>query len=289
MRRQWRTSQCTAVVLAQARRLVCSGRKERAMKRQYGMRNAGIASVVAGMVVALVLTLGADAAGAPPARFSEAELFFELNDTDGDLGIHASIDGGPYVVLEIEDPDGRTILRVTAQGRLARQGLTQLFLESAEPSFDELAPEEFFRRFPEGVYDIEAETLEGQEFKSKVKLSHVLAAPPSNIRVAGIPAAENCDPVALPSVPVGAPVTIDWDPVKKSHPTIGKSGAVNIVRYQFFVEQGDLKLGVDLPPTVTEFQVPPAIIALGGTFKFEIIARTATRNNTAVENCFVVE
>jgi hypothetical protein len=253
------------------------------------MRNPGIASVVAGMVVALVLTLGAAAAGVSAAEFSEAELFFELNDTDGDLGIHASIDGGPYVVLEIEDPHGSTILTVTAQGRLARQGLTQLFLESAEPSFDELAPEEFFRRFPEGVYAIEAETLEGQEFKSKVKLSHVLAAPPSNIHVAGIPAAENCDAVALPLVPVGAPVTIVWDPVKKSHPTIGKSGAVKIVRYQFFVEQGNLKLGVDLPPTVTEFQVPPAIIAQGGTFKFEIIARTATGNNTAVENCFVVE
>ena len=26
--------------------------------------------------------------------FDEAELFFELNDTDGDLGIHGKIDGG---------------------------------------------------------------------------------------------------------------------------------------------------------------------------------------------------
>ena len=29
--------------------------------------------------------------------FAVAELFFELNDTDGDLGIHASIDGGTVV------------------------------------------------------------------------------------------------------------------------------------------------------------------------------------------------
>jgi len=261
------------------------------MKRQHGMRNPGIASVVAGMVVALVLTWGADAAGAPAAKFSEAELFFELNDTDGDLGIHASIDGGPYVVLEIEDPYGRTILTLTAQGRLARQGLTQLFLESAEPSFDKLAPEEFFRRFPEGAYRIEAMTSEGKEFRSTVKLSHVLAAPPSDILVSGVPAAENCDAVALPSVPFGDPVIIAWAPVEKSHPTIGTPGEVDvvIVRYQFFVEQGDVKLGVDLPPTVTAFEVPSAILALGGTFKFEIIARTATGNNTAVENCFVVE
>ncbi|MGH7274952.1 MAG: hypothetical protein ACREIQ_10910 [Nitrospiria bacterium] len=239
------------------------------------------------LMALVVLTLGAAAPGASAAEFSEAELFFELNDTDGDLGIHASIDGGPYVVLKIEAPDDHTILRVTAQGRLARQGLTQLFLESAEPSFDEQAPEKFFRRFPEGAYEIEAMTREGEEFESTVEISHVLAAPASNIFVSGVEAAENCDAVPLPSV--GEPVIIDWDVVEESHPTIGKSGAVEIVRYQFFVEQGDVKFGVDLPPTVTEFQVPSEIIALGGTFKFEIIARTATGNNTTVENCFVVE
>ena len=45
--------------------------------------------------------------------------------------------------------------------------------------------------------------------------------------------------------------------------------------------------GVDLPPDVTEFEVPSAGIG-PGTVKFEIVARTATGNNTAVENCFVV-
>jgi len=251
-----------------------------------GMRK-GIGMPAFFLMVAVVLTLGAAASAVSAAEFSEAELFFELNNTDGDLGIHASIDGGPYELLEIEDPRGNTILTVMAQGNLATQGLTQLFLESAEPSFDELAPEEFFRRFREGFYDIEAMTSEGEEFEATVKLSHVLAAPVDNITVAGVPAAEDCDSVPLPVV--SAPVTIDWDPVTESHPGIGKSGNVKIVRYQFFVEQGDVKFGVDLPPTVTQFQVPSEITDLGGTFKFEIIARTATGNNTAIENCFEVQ
>ena len=34
----------------------------------------------------------------PPPVFTEAEIFLELNDTDGDLGIHASIDGGPWTL-----------------------------------------------------------------------------------------------------------------------------------------------------------------------------------------------
>ncbi len=258
------------------------------MKHQHGMWNPGGASGVAGIVIALVLTLGAATAVVSAAEFTEAELYFELNNTDGDLGIHASIDGGPYVELEIDGPDGRTILRVTAQGNLAKQGLTQLFLESAEPTFDELAPARFFRRFPEGRYEIEGTTAEGKEFKRNVRLSHVMAAPPSNITVSGAPAAVNCDAVLLPAVQAGVPVTIDWVPVRSSHPTIGKSGPVRIVRYQFFVEQGAFKLSLDLPPTVTRFVVPATILARG-VAKFEIIVRTATGNNTAVENCFVVQ
>ena len=226
------------------------------------------------------------------AEFSEAELFVELNNTDGDLGIHGSIDGGAYSRLEIEDPNERVILVLRAGGRLARQGLTQLFFESAEPKFDELTPAEFFRRFPEGTYEIDAVSLTGEEIEGSVVFSHVLAAPVSNITISGVPAAENCDADPLPSVNGDEPIIIDWDPVTTSHPTIGKTGPVEIVRYQFFVEQGDVKFSVDLPPAQTEFQVPSEIVALGDAnepFKFEIIARTATGNNTAVENCFTLQ
>lgn len=259
------------------------------MKRQHGMRNPGIASVVAGMVVALVLASGAPATAVWAAELSEAEVFIELNDTDKDLGLHASIDGGPWVKLEIEDPNGRTILYVTAQGRLARQGLTQLFFESAEPPLAVQPAATFFNRFPEGPYEIEAVDSKGKKFKGMAELSHVLAAPASDISVSGSPAAENCGDPNLPSVQVGLPVMIDWAPVLMSHPTIGTlpQEPVEIVRYQFFVEQGDVKLGVDLPPTVTEFEVPSALLALG-VVKFEIIARTDAGNNTAVENCFEV-
>ena len=248
-------------------------------------------------VLPLVAAVVAFAPGALGAEFpfSEAELFFELNHTDGDLGIHALIDGGPYSTLTIEDPTEQVILNVSAQGRLLRQGLTELFFESAEPPFDELSAEKFFKRFPEGKYEIEGRR--GQlEFEAVVKLSHVLAAPPSNVEVSGVPAAENCDDEkAFPKV--SEPVSIDCDPVTESHPEIGKSGKVEIQRYQLFVEHlgngnGEVfptKFGVDLPPDLTEFVVPSEIIALGGTFKFEIIARTAKLNNTAIESCFVVE
>ena len=210
-------------------------------------------------------------------------MFFELNDTDGDLGIHGEIDGGAWTSLNIEGPSGHTLLDLQGRGRLRTQGLTQLAFESAEPSFDELNPADFFTRFPEGKYDIEGVAQEGSIFKAKVALSHVLAAPPE-ATVSDQPAAESCDEPNLPEV--SGPVLIDWEPVTQSHPEIGKVGPVSIARYQFFLEQGAMRLSLDLPPDVTEFEIPESLTAAGGVFKFEIIARTSTGNNTAIESCF---
>jgi hypothetical protein len=219
------------------------------------------------------------------AAFAVAEIFVELNDTDGDLGLHALIDGDPWKSLKVEGPGGQELLSMVAEGRLQDQGLTELAFESAELPFDVLAPADFFRRFPEGDYDIEGQGQGGITLRSKARLSHVLAAPPDDITLSGVPAAEDCDADPLPEVP--SPVVIRWTPVTTSHPDIGSSGPVRISRYQLFVEQGALKFSIDLPPDVTEFEVPAGVTDRGGQFKFEIIARTSAGNNTAVESCFV--
>ena len=61
--------------------------------------------------------------------------------------------GGPWTALEVESPSGRTLLEIVSRSRLRMQGLTQLAFESAEPTFAELDPADFFRRFPEGRPD----------------------------------------------------------------------------------------------------------------------------------------
>ena len=242
------------------------------------------------LILMTVLLLGgasfANSARQGQGRFAEAELFFELNDTDGDLGIHSSIDGQPWTNLKIEDANGRVLLNIVSNGRLRDQGLTQLFFESAEPSFDVLEPADFFSRFPAGRYEIEALLHGGGALESVAVLSHVLAAPPENILVSGVPAAESCDVEPLPLV--SPPVIIRWDPVTASHPEIGARGPIKVSRYQLFVERPGVKLSLDLPPTVTEFEVPTGVTALGKEFKFEIIVRTTAGNNTAIESCFRV-
>lgn len=237
------------------------------------------------------------------SSFEEANIYFELNDTDGDLGIHALIDGEAWKRLEIEDPRERKMLNIFVQGRLRRQGLTELFFESAEPTFDELSPKRFFRRFPEGEYKIEGTTLEGEELESTVFLSHVMPAPPEvylsrSIGVKQVPAAEGCDAEELPVFKVGKPVIINWYPVTDSHPDLGKPGDIEVHNYEVVVEIDDTpwETSIILPSDVTSFQVPPEILDLvefdeegEAEVKFEILVREASGNQTAVESCFVIE
>jgi len=267
-----------------------------AMRKSMGLLALLLMAVVVLSLAAVTLESRADddedddGEGIP---FDEAQIFLELNDTDGDLGIHGLVDGDAWKKLEIEGPDGREILAVRGRGSLGQHGLTEVFFESDEPSFDELPPAEFLPRFPEGEYEFEGKTVEGDELESTAALTHVLPAPPANILISGIPAAENCDAAPLPSVDGNEPVIIKWAPVTQSHPTIGRSDpAIEIVGYQVVVEREEptlLVFNVDLPPSQTEVQVPPQFIALGTEFKLEILVRGASGNRTAVETCFETE
>jgi hypothetical protein len=228
-------------------------------------------------------------------EFEEARLYLELNDTDGDLGIHGLIDGDAWKSLEIEDPNERELMNIWIRGPLRRQGMTEVFFESAEPTFDELAPKMFFRRFPEGTYEISAETLEGDELEGEVELSHTLAGPPDNIMVNDEAAADGCDG-ELPTV--GEPVTISWTAVTMSHPTLGNTGVpVEVQQYELVAEieregktPDELVFKVDLPPNVTSFKLPRGFTRLAGDeMKFEIVTKLDNGNQTAAESCFELE
>ena len=236
--------------------------------------------------------IAATSSDAENPTFSETNVFFELNHTDGDLGIHVRIDGDGWRALAVDDPTGKRVLDVAVKGRLALQGLTELFSESAEPSFDELKPKEFFARFPEGKYAVAATTIEGESMRGSSMLSHVMPAPPGNVRVSGLPAAEDCDEGPVPTAT--KPVVITWDAVTASHPDLGKSGPVKVVKYEIVVEREEptsLEMSLDLPPSTRSFRVPDGMIAMdsGDGFKYEIVVREASGNQTVFESCFKVK
>jgi hypothetical protein len=124
----------------------------------------------------------------------------------------------------------------------------------------------------------------------------VLPAPPAEIFVSGTPIdpdSVDCDEGPIPSVT--EPVIVSWEAVTFSHPDIGTTGVpIEVAGYQLVVEQDveeqELIFSVDLPPSVTEVEVPSGFIGLGGEeFDFEILVREASGNLTAIESCFAVE
>jgi hypothetical protein len=189
------------------------------------------------------------------------------------------------------------MLNIIVRGRLKRQGLTELFFESAEPCFpgteeceDGLDPATFFKRFPEGEYDIEGYTLDGEERESEVYLSHVIPAAPDGVTITGVDqamamdAAEDCDADELPSVDPSGGVTLDWDPVTMSHAAkhgddgLGEDGIIEVRYYEVVVEidESDYKTVAFVPDTVTAWTFSEDFFSLSGEgeYKFEILVRT---------------
>lgn len=261
-------------------------------------------------LLAVVTGLFVVAAGAPDSRaqdgdeaeFDVGRLFFQLNDTDEDLGIHLLVDGEPWKTLEIDDPRDRRIFYVRTQGRLRRQGLTEFKFESAEPNFEEFTAEQFFRRFPEGTYDVEGKGLDGTEYESEIEITHLMPAPPNNLAVNGQATPEDCDEEPVPVVE--GPFVISWDAVTKSHPEVGTPGElpISVVRYEVAVERDepsaivmDTTIEAPEPPMLpaTSFEVPASVFGPGDLVKFQVLVQggddSGTENETSSESCFLVK
>lgn len=234
--------------------------------------------------------------------FSVANIFFELNNTDGDLGIHALIDGKPWKKLEIEEPSEREMLNIRLRGRLRQQGLTELFFESAEPPFESdapgevsLTPEEFFNRFQEGQYEVSGITIEGDELNSTALVTHLMPEGPEIFvsGPSGSPQAvsDDCDEDLGPAV--RNPITVSWNPITGSHPEIGRTGEkIEIKNYELVVERekpSPLKFTAILFSDVTSVQLPPGLLRSGDKLKVEVLAREQSDNQTATESCFQVK
>lgn len=223
--------------------------------------------------------------------FNVADVFIELNDTDGDLGLHTFIDGEPWKRVAIEGPNGRDLFKVYVKGRLRRQGINEVFFESAEPGFDELPPEKFLQRFPEGIYEVEGRALSGEELENDVLFTHRLPAPADGIVLAGQPAPEDCDAEPLPRVT--EPLLLSWNPVTESHPEIGRTGEpVEILLYQITLEreEGDpIVLQTELPPSTTQMNVPSGLFDSGDVIKIGVLSKEASGNQTSTESCFEID
>jgi hypothetical protein len=204
-------------------------------------------------------------------------MIIEFNASGNDVGAQVLLDGEPWRWVNIKSPDGRKILDIQSSGSLRKQGLTELFFESSEPSLDEVPLATFLARFPAGEYEFEGITIEGEELEGTATFTHVIPAGPVIVSPQG-----------------GAPVdprnaVIEWKPVTK---TMTGSGGIVIVGYQVIVEE--LESGrfhsIDLPASVTRVKIPREFFdPQNSLYKFEVLAIEAGRNQTITEGSFVTQ
>jgi hypothetical protein len=251
-----------------------------------------------GALAALLL-----AAAVPPSwavELDEAFLRIEINATDGDVGFHGKFDGKAWKEMEIKSPNGREIYEVEAGGALRRQGLTENFFESAEPTCAEQPLRAFLQRFPQGTYRFKGETTDGKNLKGDAELSHALPAAPDISGFDGSAFAPG-DPVVLAWAP-GTNLGNCHDQALVDAGIIPDPAGVPVDGWEVVVEPDEDQLeALGLPLRVFSVQLPfgqktvtvsseylQSYVAAGiTTFKFEVGAK-AGENQTFSEGGFTI-
>ena len=232
-----------------------------------------LAALVIGVAVG-VLSLGVAAPEAWAKPFSAAKIIFEVNATDEDAGIQVFLDGKPWKVVKIFNPDNEQIFKVLGTGNLGMFGLTELFSESNEPPFEEVPLAEVLAMFPAGKYRFEGTTVEGASLKSTATLSHVIPCGP--------------EIVSSETLPFNM-ARIEWNAViNRLDPATEECGGstdLEIVGYQVIVDT----FQVPLPASATSVTVPPEFLEPNTMYLFEVLAIEASGNQTITEGSFMTE
>ena len=161
------------------------------------------------------------------------------------------------------------MLRATARGSVARQGGTELFLESGEPSLDDVPLNVFLARFPQGQYRIVGQGINGERLVGGAKFTHNIPAGPVLLS----PAEDALvDPNSL---------VVAWQPV-------GPANGSPIVGYQVLVVKPNtglrglpkITLDVTMPPGASSMAVPPGFLLRNSACVWEVLAIERGGNQT---------
>jgi len=198
----------------------------------------------------------ADATGAR-VPFDDAQLFFELNSTDNDLGLQLFLDAEGWKRVRVLDPARNEIVFLKAERKLAKLGITELRFESAEPS-----PEEVLALFPPGEYRFRGRTVEGDQLASNVLLSHDFPPPPTFSPSGG----EVVDPKHT---------VVEWN-------------APGAEQVELIIEQDELGhvLDITLSGSTKRLRVPRQFLTPGMEYKIEILSKSENGNRIIAESTF---
>ncbi|TAH39468.1 MAG: hypothetical protein EYC70_01405 [Planctomycetota bacterium] len=198
-----------------------------------------------------------------------AKIYWEYNATANDLGVHVFLDGEDWRHIKITNPDDRLIFAVGGFGPYREFGMTELFFEGAEPALDEVPLDDLLAEFPQGEYDFEGRTVDGEEIEGEGELSHAIPDGPDV------------------SVTMGAGdlLQIHWTAVTAPPPGFPDL-PINVVAYQVIVES----FQVTVPATVLSMTVPPEFVGslASGKHQFEVLAIEESGNQTLTEGYLIL-
>lgn len=140
-------------------------------------------------------------------------------------------------------------------------GLSELFFEASEPSFDEVPFSKFKRRFPAGRYTFRGRNVDGRLLVGSDRLSHVV---PKGPKVTFPTEGAQVDPSGF---------TVTWEPVTTP-------AGVDIKSYIVVVVQGEREMTMDLPGDRTSVAVPGQFLEPGRKSSVEVLAREKSGNQT---------
>ncbi len=222
------------------------------------------------ITAAAVAILAVAAPTAWAKRLDDTFIRIEINDTDGDAGIHIFLDGEGWDSMQLKAPDGTVLFNVLAESSVGFQGITEFFFESAEPSFDEQTLDELLALFPEGLYRFKGTTTEGKKLRGKARLTHRL--PDAPVQVFPLEGDEIDPDNAL----------FDWEPVD------APPGS-EIIAYEVVVEceePEERKIIAQTDPSVTEYTAAPEFFENADECKWEVLSIEESGNQTISETDF---
>ena len=207
--------------------------------------------------------------GTPVVPLKDARLKIEFNATDRDVGVQLFIDADPWKSMDVFDPWGRLVFRATARGSIAKQGGTELFLESGEPSLDDVPLSEFLARFPPGRYRIVGSGLKGERLVGAARFTHNIPAGPQLLS----PAED---------------AVVDLENLVVSWQRVGPANGSPIIGYQVLVVKPGtglrglpkIILDVTMPPGADRMAVPPGFLLRDSAYEWEVLAIESGGNQT---------
>jgi len=138
-------------------------------------------SVISSAAFALALTAAPASWAQEEPEWSELRVNMEINGTDGDAGFQIFLDGDDWGSATVRNPSGKKIYEVRAGGSALAQGLTENFVESAEPSCVDDPLDAFLERWPEGEYDFTGRSTDNEPFDDVAVFTHFIPAIPENL------------------------------------------------------------------------------------------------------------